>query len=169
MQVPTRRYEIESQRKKRLDYHLTPAAIERLKKELDRLQHQELPPALREMQRTGANGDFSENAEYQYAKSEVRRMNNRILSLRHRLARAIVIVQDPGQFGQIEIGSTVKLRVNNKEVIYEIVGSQEASPGRGRISHSSPLGSLLLHHKVGDTLTLAVGDRRVGYEVLSVT
>lgn len=169
MRVPTRRYETESQRKKKLDYYLTPAAIARLTDELARLESTDLLVALKEMQRTAANGDFSENAEYQFAKSEVRRINNRILSLKYRLVRAIPIAPGADHFGQVEIGTTVTLEVKGREVTYEIVGSQETSPGRGRISYLSPLGTALMHHKEGEKVTFMAGVNKVEYKIIKVS
>ncbi len=169
MQLPKRPKELEAQQKKKLDPHLTPEAIERLKKELKDLEDRQLPALAAEMRRTGANGDFSENAEYQHAKHELRRVNSRIIMLKTKIRDAIPIPPEASQDGRISIGSTVHMRVNDKEIVYEIVGSDETNPAAGRISHQSPLGQALLHHKAGDIVTIETRDnRKIEYEIVAV-
>lgn len=168
MRLPIRRGEQESIRKNKLDLHLTPKAIERLKHELKNLEKNVLPEAAAELRRTAEMGDLSENAAYQFAKDRLRGINNRIASLKTRITQAIPITGGPDQFGRITTGSTVTLSVNKRKVIYEIVGAQETSPGHGRISHSSPLGSALLGHKVGDTIAIDAQGRKINYKILEV-
>lgn len=168
MRLPIRRGEKEN--RKLLDLHLTPAAIQRLQRELDDLEKRVLPTASAEMRRTAEMGDLSENAAYQHAKDTVRRTNNRILSLRTRITQAIPIQTGPNQFGRVTIGSTVTVVSGGTEKMYEIVGSQETSPGRGKISHASPLGMALLGHKVGDIVRITTTDNRtVSYRIASIT
>ncbi len=169
MQLPKRPKELEAQQKKKLDPHLTPAAIERLKKELKDLEENKLPALAAEMRRTGANGDFSENAEYQHAKHELRRANSRIIMLKTKIRDAIPIEKEKNSDGRITIGSLVQLRVNDKDVKYEIVGSDETNPAEGRISHQSPLGQALLNHKAGDIVIVETRDhRKIEYEIVMV-
>ncbi len=134
------------------DHHLTTAAISRFEKKLEDLKKNQRPPAIKEVQRTAEMGDFSENAAYSEAKWKLRRINSQILSIEERLKRAIPIESGTDDSGRIRIGSTVLVYHNGKQREYEIVGSTETDPSRGRISHASPLGSTLLDHKAGDTI-----------------
>ncbi len=156
MRVPTRRGEILAQSKKVSDAFLTPAAIERMRAEVVRLEKVERPPAAEELRRCAAMGDLSENAAYSYAKGELRRINNRIESLKIRIANAIPI---PGASadGLVALGSTVVVEFRGKRQTFEIVGAQETNPMRGRISYLSPIGASLIGHGVGDV----VGEYRI--------
>lgn len=95
MRIPIRRGEIESQHKRVNDHHLTPATIARLRRDLADLEKNVMPPAAAELRRTAEMGDLSENAAYQYAKDALRRINNRILSLRARITYAYPYQTDP--------------------------------------------------------------------------
>ena len=170
MRIPTRRSELAARRKKKLDLHLTPTTIERLKKELKDLERKKLPEAAEEVKRTGAFGDFSENAEYQYAKTVLRRINDRILLLKTRINHAIPIQRKASEAGRATIGATVVLQQGQRQVTYEIVGAEETDPARGRISHLSPLGAALLNHRAGDEVTITMQDNRTTtYKILEVT
>lgn len=132
------------------DFHVSKDKLERMKRELKRLVEVERPVQIQEVQRTKEMGDLSENAEYQEAKWKLRRMNSRITSLEQRIAKAIPIESGADAEGRVQIGSTVSLDNGSKILYYEIVGSQETDPTRGRISHSSPLGQALIGKQVGD-------------------
>lgn len=170
MQVPKRRSEQHRvYQPVSTDAHLTAGAIEGLKRELRRLEGRERRKAAEEVARTKEMGDLSENAAYSDAKAQLRRINDRILSIKERLRRAIVIPAGAGGSGIVGIGSTVLLRVDGDEKSYEIVGSQETNPGRGRISHLSPLGQALLGRRAGDRVTRIVNGREVIYEIVQIT
>ncbi|PJE75710.1 transcription elongation factor GreA [Candidatus Uhrbacteria bacterium CG10_big_fil_rev_8_21_14_0_10_48_11] len=113
-------------------------------------------------------GDLSENAAYQYAKDNLRRIHNRILSLRSRIANAIVIEHTAGSSGIIELGSRVTISRNGSEKKYEIVGSAEAKPANGRVSHQSPLGQALLGHRAGDEIFVTSPKQKIAYQIVTV-
>jgi transcription elongation GreA/GreB family factor len=155
------------QRDDRGAQYLTKEGVKRMENELKRLE-QEQPLAVEEVVRTGAMGDFSENAEYQEAKFKLRRTNDRIASLKERLKHVVVIEEGASTSGRIEIGSTVVVRVSEKEKTYQIVGPQESSPARGRISFVSPLGSALMDHVAGDKISLQTENGEVIYTIVEV-
>jgi len=153
MQVPKRKSEEWRIAKQTpTDFHVSKDKLERMKRELKRLVEIERPKQIQEVQRTKEMGDLSENAEYQEAKWKLRRMNSRITSLEQRILKAIPIESGPSADGRVQIGSTVSLNNGSKILHYEIVGSQETDPTKGRISHSSPLGQALIGKQVGDTV-----------------
>lgn len=162
MRLPTRKSEIWRNAQRKDDNYVTKDALERMKKELERLIKVERSPAAEEVARTAQMGDLSENAAYQYAKQHLRKINDRITLLEERIKHAVVIQKDPS--GKIGIGSTVKVLVDNKEMTLEILGSQESNPFKGKISYLSPLGNALLGQRVGDKVQ--VGEKT--YEVFSV-
>lgn len=170
MQVPRRRSEQHQkfQRPSDVDHFLSAAAIARLRDELARLQ-KERPKAAEDVARYKEMGDLSENAAYTEAKSHLRRLNGRIDSIMERLKRAVVIDEEAGASGVVRVGATVAILSGGQGKTYQIVGSQEADPSRGRISHLSPLGQLLMGKKVGDTVTRAINGKDVIYEIIKIT
>ena len=149
---------------------LTAAGIKRLRATLDDLEKRELPRSIEEVSRTGAMGDFSENAAYQDAKGRLRRIHTRIAFLKDRLNRAQVISSDKDWHptGAIRLGSKVTLKINGTQKIYKIVGPAETNPSRGRISHISPLGAALIDRKAGDKGELNIGTIRTAFEIIKV-
>lgn len=115
--------------------------VERLKASL---------PAMRtEVARTQEMGDLSENAAYQEAKHHLRRTASRIAGLEERLMSAIPIEAGTND-GQVRIGSNVTVSDGAVERTYQILGSQETDPMKGRISYLSPLGAALMGKREGD-------------------
>ncbi len=167
MRIPTRRSEVWRHAKMTDDHYFTPKALEKMQKDLERLTSVERPRAAEEVHRTKQMGDLSENAAYQEAKVELRRINDRITILDQRLKHAVVIEKGQDD-GKIRIGSTVTLYVNGKQTSFEILGSHETNPGKGRISHLSPLGQLLLGRTEGESVTLHHDGRAIEYGIISV-
>ncbi|MFH1632093.1 MAG: transcription elongation factor GreA [bacterium] len=167
MQIPKRKGEEDRRLLKKTDNFLTVGKIKRLKVDLERLK-QQIPTAAEEVRRTAEMGDLSENAAYQIAKHTLRKIHSRILVIEDQLRNAIPIDESASADGKVRIGSTVKLKLNNSEIEYQIVGERETNPSQGRISHTSPLGSALLGHTVGDAVTIEAGDRKVEYTILQV-
>ncbi len=168
MRVPTRQSEILAQSNKPPeDRYLTKAAIQKMNDELDRLVKRERPEAAAEVRRLAELGDFSENAAYQMAKGQLRRINARITTLEERLKNAIPI-ESGSTDGRIRIGSTVRVLANGKELQFEIVGAQETNPSRGRISYLSPIGAALLGHVRSDRVPVTLNDRQTTYEIVDV-
>lgn len=167
MRLPTRKSEKERELLRQDDHYVTPAAIERMKQELERLIKKERGPAAEEVHRLAQMGDLSENAAYQFAKQHLRRINSRITSLEEKHKHAIPIPAGSVD-GKIRIGSTVTVRVNDREMTLEIVGSQETNPSRGRISHLSPMGQALLGHVAGNVVVIKINEHEMRYDVVDV-
>lgn len=146
---------------------MTQAALDQLHRSLSATER-ELPALIEEVQRTGAFGDFSENAEYQAAKYLLRRAHGRIAALKDKIKRAVLITHDPRHTGWIELGSTVTVESNGKQQTFTILGSQESDPLRGKISTSSPLGKALMHRTVGDKVIIETRKGGVEYKVISI-
>lgn len=137
--------------------YLTKEKIERLKRDLKQLKANR-PEAIKEVQRTGEMGDFSENAEYQLAKRRLRSINHRITSIEERLKVAIEIERGSPD-GVVTIGSTVTIQSRTLPESptlrsYTIVGPAESNPMQGRISYKSPLGAKLMGKKTGDSINV---------------
>src|SRR3989338_5265423 len=124
MRVPKRKSE-EFRKYNRPDntpVFVTQEGLERFKRQLARLE-KELPDLIAEVQRTGAFGDFSENAEYQAAKYLLRRTHGRIAALKDRLNRVELITAVAASADTVQIGSTVVVEIGGKQCEYQILGS----------------------------------------------
>ena len=165
MRVPIRKAGKYTQLK--LDHHITGAKLKELKNTVDRLKKVSLPPAAQEVQRLAAMGDFSENAAYQMAKGRLRSINQRILELEDQVNHA-VIIQRPKATETIQIGHSVTVEINSKKKTYLILGSAEADPRAGIISQSSPIGSALIGHKVGDRVTMQQAGKEITCRILTI-
>ena len=150
---------------------ITTRGAEMLREELHRLKAVERPNVINAISEARAQGDLSENAEYDAAKEKQAFIEGRILEIEAKLSAAQII--DPSQLdtdGRIVFGATVELEdlESGKAVTYQIVGDDEADLERGKISVSSPIARALIGKFEGDVATVVApaGDRE--YEVLAV-
>lgn len=169
MQIPTRRSE---QNKKAArpsdDRYLTVEKMKRLEDELRDLKERQRPKAVDDLSRAREMGDLSENAAYSEARSRLGRIDNRVLSIQERLKQAVIIESGPDEAGRVRVGSSVIVRVNGRDRTYEILGSQETDPARGRISYLSPLGAALVGKRAGDNVTVSGPGGDVRYDIIDV-
>jgi len=145
---------------------LTPEKLLSLEKEFEKLKNKR-GPAASEVARLAELGDFSENVEYQLAKGKLRGINNAILKLEYQIDHAEIITPQK-QKNTVQIGHEVWVLVNGQEKRFQILGSSETNPGKGVISHSSPLGKALLGKKVNEEVILGVGERKIAYKILRI-
>lgn len=169
MQIPQRRSQINRIRDvESMSRELTPEALERLKRTLHTLEKVERPKIVVDLSHALTLGDFSENAEYQDAKHRLSRIDGRIFGLKDRIRLAIVIDKESQHPGIVGVGSTVTVKANDKESVWRILGTQESNPLRGQISYLSPIGSALLHHKVGDNVEVTTPKGLTVYEIMAI-
>ena len=117
-----------------------------------------------------AEGDISENAGYDEAKTAQGFLEGRIRELENLLKNAEVIVDGGKPKNEVSLGRTVKVREygTDLEEIYTIVGSVEADPTKGRISNSSPIGKALLGKRVGQKTTVQTPGGEITFEILKI-
>ncbi len=134
---------------------VTKEGLEKLKAELNDLVNVQLPLILNEVTEARAQGDLSENADYDAAREKQAKVNGRIDQLREQIANAEIISTD-GNTDEVKIGSfvTLFLSFKNEEEEYQIVGSTEADPSKFKISNECVLAKSILGHKVGETITV---------------
>jgi transcription elongation factor GreA len=132
---------------------MTRPGYDRLRDELDRLKRVDRHAITKAIAEARAHGDLSENAEYHAAREKQSFIEGRIGELETKVGSAEVI--DPPTSGdRITFASTVLLEdESRKEIRYQIVGSDETDPARGRISILSPLARTLIGKNVGDRVT----------------
>ena len=150
---------------------LTVRGAELLKEELQRLKHVERPSVINAIAEARAQGDLSENAEYDAAKERQGFIEGRIAELETKLAHAQVI--DPSTIerdGRVVFGTTVDIEdlESSARSTYQIVGEDEADLKESKISVSSPIARALIGKSVGDVAVVHApgGARQV--EILDV-
>lgn len=138
----------------------------RLKEELEHLKKAERPRITKALAEARSHGDLAENAEYHAAREKQSFVEGRIGKLEATVGFAEVI--DPPTSGdRITFGSTVLLSDEaGNEVRYQIVGSDEAEPGKGRISVMAPLARTLVGKRVGATVVAETPRGKKSYEIL---
>ena len=146
---------------------MTREGNERMKEELDRLKRVERPAITRAIAEARAHGDLSENAEYHAAREKQGFTEARIKDLEAKISTAEVI--DPPTSGdRVTFGSTVRVEdQDGKETMYQIVGSEETDPTRGRISVMAPLARTLIGKKVGDSVEAQLPGGKKRFEILA--
>lgn len=150
------------------DPHITQEKYDQLAADLEKLKKVKQPRAIEEVQRLALMGDFSENAAYQIAKGRLRGINQRILDIEDHLKRS-VIIQAPSRSDIIGLGHIIAVEVNGAERTYQILGSSETDPGRGVISHNSPIGAALLGRHVGETITVKLTNKELTIRIKSIS
>ena len=150
---------------------ITKIGEQRLRDELQHLKHVERPAVITAISEARAQGDLSENAEYDAAKEKQGFVEGRIIELEAKLANAQVI--DPTTLdaeGRVVFGATVVLEdlENNQEVRYQIVGDDEADIKESKISISSPIARALIGKYAGDVAQVQAPSGVREYEIIEV-
>lgn len=117
-----------------------------------------------------AQGDLSENADYDAAKNEQAELEERIYKLENMIRKAKIIDESELVGDQVTVGLTVKVLDidENEEDEFTIVGSTEADPFEGKISNESLVGKALLGKKAGEEVAVEVPDGIVNYRILEI-
>lgn len=150
------------------EYFLTPERHKELQEELAKMKssgRQEVSDLLKESK---ALGDLSENFEYQEAREEKSRLEQKIIQYEDILRNSTIIKKATKKSDAVQVGSVVKLKKDGKAVTYSIVGSKEADPTNGLISNESPLGAALMNAKVGDQIKLKTIKGEFVYQLLDI-
>ena len=149
---------------------LTRTGLENLESELHHLKVVRRKDVAQKIKEARAQGDLSENAEYDAAKDEQADIENRIDQIEKMLRNVEVIDTDIADMDSVHIGSKVKvLDLEFDETLeYTIIGSTEADPLAYLISNESPLGVALLSRKVGDTVTVDAPAGQLQFKILEI-
>ncbi|MGQ0442441.1 MAG: transcription elongation factor GreA [Methylophilaceae bacterium] len=150
---------------------VTVRGAELLKEELQRLRSMDRPHVIQAIAEARAQGDLSENAEYESAKERQSFIEGRIAELESKLSNLQVI--DPKTLnaeGRVVFGATVNIEDldSGDHKTYQIVGDDEADIKGGKISVSSPIARALIGKSAGDVAEVAAPVGIKEYEVLDV-
>ncbi|MBE5896588.1 MAG: transcription elongation factor GreA [Lachnospiraceae bacterium] len=139
---------------------LTREGKEKLEEELETLKVERRDEVAEKLKEARAQGDLSENAEYDAAKDEQAEIEARIEEIEQILKNAEVHDEADTDVTKAGIGATVTIldMEFNDEYTYKIVGSTEASSLDNKISNESPVGSAIIGHSEGDVVTIETPD-----------
>lgn len=150
---------------------ITVAGVEMLRTELQKLKTVDRPSVITAIAEARAQGDLSENAEYDAAKERQGFIEGRIAELEAKLSNAQII--NPTLLdadGRCVFGATVDLEdmTSGEVVTYQIVGDDEADIKSGKISISSPIARALIGKYAGDVAEVQAPGGVREYEILDV-
>ncbi|MFM2261567.1 MAG: transcription elongation factor GreA [Pseudomonadota bacterium] len=150
---------------------VTKRGADKLKDELHKLKSVERPAVINAIAEARAQGDLSENAEYEAAKDRQGFIEGRIAEIEGKLSAAQVI--DPSSLdagGRVVFGATVDLEDESTgdSVTYQIVGEDEADLKLGLINISSPIARALIGKEEGDVAEVQAPGGVKRYEIVAV-
>lgn len=134
---------------------LTSEGFLELETELNELKNVRRPKVIEAIKDARSQGDLSENADYDAARTEQAEVEGRIKELEYMLENAKIIQKESRHI--VGLGSTVTISYvdDDDEEVYSIVGSMEADPFENKISNESPLGKAIIGKKQGDVLDVS--------------
>ena len=149
-------------------YILTAEGLKRYEDELYYLKNDRYKEITQAIKEARAQGDLSENAEYQAAKEEQRQVDARIEELEEMLTNVEVVEENDSSV--VGIGSQILLKdlELDEELNYLIAGSSEANTDENMISNESPLGQALIGAVKGDIVTVQAPIGEIRYQVLEI-
>jgi transcription elongation factor GreA len=151
---------------------ITKRGAEKLKAELHQLKTVDRPWVINSISEARAQGDLSENAEYDAAKDRQGFIEGRIQEIEGKLSAAQII--DPSTLdagGKVVFGSTIELQDEDSgdKATYQIVGEDEADIKQGRVNNGSPIARALIGKDEGDTAEVQTPGGIKRYEIVSVS
>ncbi len=152
------------------EVYLTREGFHKLQAQLEALKSTERRKIAKAIGEARAQGDISENAEYDAAKEAQAHNEARIAELESKLSNVRIIENEKIPSDKIFIGAIVELKDldSGEKMTYMLVSPEEASYEENKISVFSPIGKGLLSHKAGETVELKVPAGTLKYKVLSI-
>ena len=150
---------------------MTYAGLKKYEDELEDLKINRRKEVAEKLKEAMAQGDLSENAEYDAAKDEKRDIEARIEEIEKILKNVEVIPEEDVKLDKVNVGCTVTIHDldEDEDLDYSIVGSNEANSLEGKISNESPVGKALMGAKVGDTVTVETQAGSFQYRVVKIS
>jgi len=149
---------------------MTSVGYNKIKNEVERLEHQEMPKILERLATARAEGDLKENAEYHGARESQGLLQAKINELKGKLSRAAII--DVSNLSKDEVGFGVTVVVKDldfgDEERFTLVGAGEEDYDEGRILVTSPLAQGLMGAKVGQQVAIEVPAGQVRFEIIEI-
>ena len=150
-----------------LKIQLTQEGHDNLKVELEELMKIKRPAAVTRLSKARSMGDLAENSEYHAAKEELAFVAGRVTEVETILKNAKV-VSSVRTADKISLGSKIKVKSDNGEESFEIVGEFEANPIEKKLSSTSPIGLALIGRAVGETAEVVAPAGNKSYKVVEI-
>ena len=143
----------------------------KLRDELQQLERVERGVVVKAIEVAREHGDLKENAEYHAAKDRQGHIEGRIIELKDKLSRAEVIDCEKVGTDKVVFGTVVELLDldTDEEVIYQLLGPEEADVKGGSISVLSPIGRSMLGKEVGDEVVVVTPGGKREFEIVKIT
>ena len=140
-------------------FYVTEEGLKELKEEYENLVHVVRNEVIEDLKAARAQGDLSENADYDAARDKQAQVEARIKELEHMIRNAEVISENRGT-SYVRLGSTVTVEpmYTHEKITFTIVGTVEADPLNGKVSNATPLAEAILEKKVGTVVTVEVDE-----------
>lgn len=150
---------------------LTEEGLEKLKNELEVLKTEKRHEVAERLKEAIAQGDLSENSEYDAAKEEQAFIEARIVTLENMVRNAKIISNDSVDKNVVSVGAKVTIQeVPEGDIeVYTIVGSAESDPLSGRISNESPIGAELIGKKVDEIVEVPVPSGTIQFKIIEIS
>jgi transcription elongation factor GreA len=150
------------------EYLLTKEGADKMRAELEDMKTRQREELAKRLRFAISQGDLSENADYHKAKEDQAFLEGKIREFEEKLAGAKIIDASKNN-GLVDVGRTVTIQEGSyPEETYFVVGAHEANPSKGRISNESPIGSALIGHKAGETITVVTPGGKTQFKILKV-
>ena len=150
---------------------ITVNGLKYLKSELENLKNVQRPKVVEAIAEARSHGDLKENAEYHAAKEQQALIESRVIAINDLIARANVIdVTKIENNGKVIFGSTVKVKDLGikKDIIYQLVGQDEADISKNLIFFKSPIGRALIGKDKGEIVNVITPSGEKNFEILDV-
>lgn len=150
------------------EIYLTEKGLDEIKKELDFLKLEKRPEIILALKEARAQGDLSENSEYDAARNEQALVESKITELEKMVENAVVIKEVDTD--KVSIGTSVKIEYidDGETESYMVVGSKEADPFENKISNESPIAQAIMGKKIGDVVSVASPNGQYSVKILEI-
>jgi transcription elongation factor GreA len=153
---------------KEKEIYLTEEGLEEIKKELDVLKLEKRPEIIAALKDARAQGDLSENAEYDAARNNQAEIEARIRELEYMVEKAIVISEVNKDVVSIGTKVTIEYVEDKEQEEYMVVGSKEADPFSNKISNESPIAKAIMGSKVGSIVSVESPNGKYDVKIVSI-
>ena len=150
---------------------ITAEGLQKLEEELAQRKSVIREEILERIKEARAQGDLSENSEYDQAKEDQGKNESRIVELEQMIKTAVIIdISASSKEGKVSLGCTVVLKdmETDEEETYTLVGTTEADPFDNKISNESPVGKAVIGKKIGDVVVAVTPAGELSYKILEV-
>ena len=150
---------------------ITAEGLQKLEEELAQRKVAIREEILERIKESRAQGDLSENSEYDQAKEDQGKNESRIVELEQMIKTAVIIdTSASSKEGKVSLGCTVVLKdmETEEEESYTLVGTTEADPFENKISNESPVGKAVIGKKIGDVVIAVTPAGELSYKILEV-